>query len=99
MGWYYDMPYWSGSQSTHGSAIAVDRHLGIGEDGTPNYKVGLSARRLHGELAVCCDLLVRTLDLVNDVCKLQLDKVIKDLVPEYKAVFGGESVEELSDDD
>jgi hypothetical protein len=99
MGWYYDMPYWSGSQSTHGSAIAVDRHLDIGADGLPNYKVGLSARRLRGELAVCCDLLVRALALLNDVCKLDQDKLCADLVPEYKVVFGGDSIEEIVDDD
>ncbi len=99
MGWYYDMPYWSGSQSTHGSAIAVDRHLSIGADGTPDYRVGLSARRLRGELAVCCDLLVRTLALLNDVCKLELNEVCADLVPEYKSVFGGDSLEEIVDAD
>jgi uncharacterized protein DUF5677 len=99
MGWYYDMPYWSGSQSTHGSAIAVDRHLDIDAHGTPRYNIGLSGRRLRGELAVCCDLLVRTLGLLNDVCKLELQQVMDELVPEYKAVFGGDSVEKIFDDD
>ncbi len=77
----------------------MDRHLDIGADGLPNYKVGLSAQRLHGELAVCCDLLVRTLALLSDVCKLELKQLIDDLLPEYKAVFGGDSLEELVDDD
>jgi len=54
----------------------VDRHLDIGADGLPNYKVGLSAQRLHGELAVCCDLLVRTLALLSDVCKLELKQLL-----------------------
>src|SRR5262249_20270276 len=99
MGWYYDMPYWSGSQSTHGGAIAVERYFEVGAEGEPTYKVGLSARHLHGELAVCCDLLVQTLALLNDVCELELDKVCTDLVPEHKAVFGGDSIEEIVDDD
>ena len=99
MDWYYDMPYWSGSQSTHGSAIAVERHIGIDSAGAPEYRVGLSSRRLRGELAVCCDLLVRTLALLNDVCKLELNQICADLVPEYKAVFGDDSLEQVTDGD
>jgi uncharacterized protein DUF5677 len=99
MGWYYDMPYWSGSQSTHGGPIAVERYLEVDADGKPVYKAGLSIRHLHGELAVCCDLLVRTLALLNDVCKLELDKVCADLVSEYTAVFGGDSVQKIVNDD
>ena len=97
MGWYYDMPYWSGSQSTHGSAIAVECHVDVGADGTPKYKAGLSTRWLRGDLAVCCDLLVRTLGLLNDVCELQLDKVCADLVLEYKVAFGHGPAEELEE--
>jgi hypothetical protein len=99
MGWYYDMPYWSGSQSTHGGAIAVERYLEVDADGKPTYKAGLSLRHLHGELAVCCDLLVRTLVLLNDVCGLELKQVCDDLVREYKAVFGDDPLKGEIDED
>ena len=88
MGWYYDMPYWSGSQATHGSAIAIGSYLSVASDGNLQYKMGLSSEHLRGELAVCCDLLVRTLAVLNETCELGLDEICGDLVPEYKAAFG-----------
>jgi len=43
--------------------------------------------------------LVRTLALLNDVCKLELNQICADLVPEYKAVFGDDSLEQVTDGD
>jgi len=93
MGWHYDMPYWSASQSTHGGAIAVDRYLDLDADGNPIYNVGLSLRNLHGELALCCNLLARTLVMLNDVCKLELKQICDDLAVEYTTVFGGDPLQ------
>jgi len=88
MQWYYDYVYWSGSQTTHGSAISVDAYVGLAADGTPIYNLGLSTDHLRGELAVCCDILVRVLVLLNEVLKLDLDKLMVELTAEYKAAFG-----------
>jgi hypothetical protein len=88
MEWYYNFVYWSGSQATHGSAISVESYVGLAADETPIYKLGLSIDHLRGELAVCCDILVRALVLLNEVLKLDLDKLMGELYAEYKAAFG-----------
>lgn len=93
--WYYDFVYWSGSQGTHASPIAVENYLGLAADGKPSFKMGLSVEHLRGELAVCCDLLVRGLQLLNQLCQLDLDKLFSELVAEYKAAFGGDVSEAL----
>lgn len=90
MDWHYDFVYWSGSQATHGSTVSVESYVGVAADGTPIYKLGLSAEHLRGELAVCCDLLVRALVLLNEVLKLELDRLFTDLTAEYRAAFGGD---------
>lgn len=88
MEWYYDVVYWSGSQATHGSAISVEGYVGTAGDGTPVFNLDLSADNLRGEIAVCCDILVRALALMNGVLKLELDKLLFELTAEYKAAFG-----------
>ena len=57
--WHYDSVYWAGSQPTHASAIAVEEHIGVGSDGTPVFKIGLSGVGVRREIAVYCDLLIR----------------------------------------
>jgi hypothetical protein len=93
MEWYYDFVYWSGSQATHGSAVSVDSYVGLAADETPIYKLGLSIDHLRGELSVCCDILVRVLALLNEVLKLDLDKLVNELSAEYKAAFGDDLLE------
>lgn len=93
MEWYYDFVYWSGSQATHGSAISVESYIGLAADKTPIYKHGPSIDHLSGELMVCCDILVRTLVLLNEVLKLDVDKLIGELHAEYKAAFGDDLFE------
>lgn len=88
MEWYYDYVYWSGSQDTHGSAVSVEGYMGQSADGTPLYKLGLSSDHMHGELSVCCDILIRVLELFNRALQLGLDTVVEELVGEYKAAFG-----------
>lgn len=63
---------------------------------TPRYNLGVSSDHVRGELAVCCDLLVRTLALLNGTCKLELDKMFADLVSGYKEAFGGDPLAEPS---
>jgi hypothetical protein len=94
MDWYYDFVYWSGSQATHGSAISVDRYVGLAADETPIYKLGLSTDHLHGELAVCGDILVRVFVLLSEVLKLDLDRLMGELNGEYKTAFGDDLFEE-----
>lgn len=93
--WYYEMVYWLGSQGTHGSAVAIENYVGVSTDGTPQYKMGLSADGLHGDLAVCCDVLLRDLALLSDVCELGLNKISTELIAEYKTAFDGAAVADL----
>jgi len=95
--WYYEIVYWSGSLGTHGSAIAVASYVGTASDGTPVFKTGLSVQDLRAELAVCCDLLVRSLVMLNRLYKLGLDKLFGELVSEYKAAFGGDPLGEMAE--
>jgi hypothetical protein len=88
MEWYYDVVYWSGSQATHGSAISVEGYVGTAGDGTPIFKLELSGDHLRGEIAVCCDILIRALALMNGVLKLELDKLCSELEAKYKAALG-----------
>jgi len=91
--WYYDFVYWSGSQSTHGSAVFVEGYVGLAADETPIYKLGLSTDHLRGELSVCCDILVRVLVLLDEVLKLDLGKLTAELAAEYKAAFEDDLLE------
>jgi hypothetical protein len=93
--WYYDFVYWYGSQGTHASAIAVEAYVGMSPQGTVNYRMGPSVKGLRGELAVCCDLLIRALVALDGLCKLRLAALFNELVPEYKAAMGGEPVAEM----
>jgi hypothetical protein len=68
-------------------------YVGLTADGEPIYKLGLSLDHLTGELAVCCDLLIRALVLLNKVLTLDLDKLVGDLAAEYKAAFGDDLME------
>jgi Family of unknown function (DUF5677) len=97
MVWYYDVVYWSGSQGTHASPIAVDSYLGVAAVGEPSYKLGLSLEHLRGELAVCCDILVRALKLLNDSGKLGLDTLLGELVTEHKSAFGGDPLADMAE--
>src|SRR5215468_9044944 len=76
-----------GSQSTDASAIGVDSHLEMASDRKPVYMLGLSDQHLRAELMVCCELLVRGLDLLSRICKLNLDVVLRDLEIEYKTIL------------
>ncbi len=88
MTWYYDFVYWSGSQATHASPIAVASYVDISTDGTPRFNMGLSGKHLGGELAVCCDLVVRGLALLNETAKLGIESLLRELAPEYESAFG-----------
>ena len=93
--WYYEMVYWLGSQGVHGSAVAVDNYIDVSPDGKPLYKMGLSAEHLHGDLAVCCDILLRALVLLNDTSGLGLKSAADTLIVEYKTAFNGDAVADL----
>jgi hypothetical protein len=92
--WHYRVVYWSLSQGTHASAIGVGAYVGDSSTGSPVYNLGLGlpVEGLRGELAVCCELLVRTLYLLSPLCKLDLVKLCSDLILEYKTAFDGDAV-------
>src|SRR2546428_1993011 len=50
--WYYDVVYWSGSQGTHASPIAVETYLSTSSTGQPSYKLGLSVARARARSTV-----------------------------------------------
>jgi hypothetical protein len=89
MAWYYDAPYWVGSQGTHASPVAVGGYVDVSPAGAPIFKMGLSERGLAGELPLCCDLLIRGLDVLNRCCKLRLEGLITDVAKQYTATFPG----------
>ncbi len=95
--WYYDFVYWSGSQSTHASAIGVESYVEIAPDDTPRFNMGLSGRHLGGELAVCCDLVIRGLQLLNGIAKLGIESLLAEVVSEYKSAFGGDPFAEMTE--
>ncbi len=97
MAWYYDFVYWSGSQATHGSAVSVESYVGTAADGTPIFKLGLSVEHIRAEIAVCCDILVRALALLNAVLKLDLDQLFTEVTAEYKAIFSEDPIGEAAD--
>lgn len=88
--WHYDSVYWAGSQPTHASAIGVEEHIGVGPDGTPAYKIGLSGQGVHREMAVYCDLMIRGLDAINSAVALGVASIIADLKSEYAVAFQGD---------
>jgi hypothetical protein len=90
LAWYYDSIYWYGSQSTHNSPIGLDGYVDVLPDGKPRYKLGLSIDGLTNEVAICCDLLVRTLALVNRIGRLRLDARVAELAQEHSATFGSD---------
>jgi hypothetical protein len=49
MQWHYNTIYWTGSQPTHASAIAVDEHIAV-VDRRPVYEMGLSGKAVHREI-------------------------------------------------
>src|SRR3989442_11242884 len=50
--WYCDVVYWSGSQGTHASPIAVETYLSTSSTGQPSYKLGLSVPRARARSTV-----------------------------------------------
>jgi hypothetical protein len=90
--WYYRVVYWSGSQGTHASAIGVASYVGVSPSGAPAYNLGLPVEGLRGDLVVCCDLLVRTLDMLSRLCKIDLVKLGASLIVEYKAALDRDPV-------
>jgi hypothetical protein len=93
MEWYYSAVYWSGSQATHGSAIALEEYLHDAPDRTPIYQFGLSTNYLVGELALSCDLLIRAINLLDQALSLGLGSLFAELAAEYKATFGADTAE------
>jgi hypothetical protein len=85
--WHYDIVYWLTSQGTHASAIALEEYLDVAPDGSPVFKLGLSAKGLRGDLTVCCELLVRGLMLMNDVCKFDMEDVLVGLAKEHATLI------------
>jgi Family of unknown function (DUF5677) len=85
--WHYEMVYWSGSQGTHTSAIDVASYVGVSSGGAPVYNMGFSVESLHGDLAVCCEVLVRALDLISRLCEFDLTNLGRSLIAEYKAAL------------
>lgn len=86
--WYYDAIYWAGSQPTHSTAIAVEEVITISEEtGGPVYRVGLSAIRVHQNLAAYCDFLIRGLGKLNDLFALGIGEALLDLTNEYQSMF------------
>ncbi len=94
--WHYRVVYWSLSQATHASAMGVGSYVGVSSTGSLVYNLEYPAEGLRGELAVCCELLVRTLDMLGRLGKLDLGKLYSDLVLEYKAAFDGDAVAEAT---
>ena len=74
-------------QPTHASAIAVEEHVDVGGETGPVYKMGLSGKGVHREMAAYCFLLIRGLDQINDSCALGITTVTADLKSEYASVF------------
>jgi hypothetical protein len=95
--WYHDHVYWWGSQATHGSSIAVESYVEIAPDSTPRFNMGLSGRHLRGELAVCCELVIQGLDLLNEIAKLGIESLLTEIRAEYKSVFGFDSGAEMTE--
>jgi len=95
--WYYEFVYWSGSQATHASPIAVASYLDIAPDGTPRFNMGLSGKQLGGELAVCCDLEIRGLQLLNEISRLGIESLLIEMRSEYKSAFGGDPFTEMTE--
>jgi hypothetical protein len=89
--WYYDFVYWLGSQGTHASAIAVEQLVGASSPGVATYQMALSVDGLRGQLAACCDLLIRCLAALNALCGLQLSDLDVELLREYKTAMGEEA--------
>jgi hypothetical protein len=84
--WHYDMLYWWGSQGTHSTAIGLEEYLGVGVDGSPRFKLGLSTTGLRIDLIVCSELLIRGLMLMNDVCKLGVEGLLPELVAAHETL-------------
>jgi hypothetical protein len=86
MQWHYNTIYWTGSQPTHASAIAVDEHVEV-VDGKPVYKIGLSGQSVRREMAAFCGVLMRGLFQLNETFELDLLPILQDLDAEYTAIF------------
>lgn len=86
MRWHYNSIYWTGSQPTHASAIAVEEHVAFA-DGKPVYHMGLSGKGVHREMAAYCFLLVRGLDHLNGTFNLDSTPLIEGLKLEYTTLF------------
>ena len=83
MQWHYDMIYWSYSQGTHTSPIGVASYVAAEK---AIYDFALSGANVRADMAVCCDLLVRGLELLNGCCRWGLGKLLEDLREEYRTL-------------
>lgn len=90
MTYHYDFVYWLGSQATHASAIAVQQLVAGSSPGVATYQMALSIDGLRGQLAVCCELLIRCLAALNALSELQLSDFDVELLREYKVAMGEE---------
>lgn len=87
--WHYDTIYWTGSQPTHATAIAVDEIIAVSlEDAGPVYKVGLSGKDVRRELVAYCEFIIRGLQRLDQLFNFGLDRLIEDLRAEYMSLFG-----------
>jgi hypothetical protein len=86
--WHYDSIYWTGSQPTHASAIAVDEIIeGAVKGSGPMYKVGLSGKDVRRELVAYADFLIRGLDRLDRAFGLGIEEAVGDLKTQYMSLF------------
>jgi hypothetical protein len=50
-----------------------------------------------GELAVSCELVIRGLQLLNEIAKLGIESLLSEVVSEYKSTFGGDPFAEMTE--
>jgi len=60
-------------------------------DRRPLFQFRLSVKGLRGELTVCCEMVVRGLLLLNQICGMRLEKLFEELDQEYRQALGGEN--------
>jgi len=86
--WYYNDIYWSGSQPTHSSEIAVSEYLPIASHKPLTDQPGISIRHARPELAAASDALISGLRLLNAAFELKIDALVADLTRRYSAAIG-----------
>jgi hypothetical protein len=57
----------------------------------------LPGGHLRSELAVCCDLVIRGLDLLNEIGNLGIESLVAGMLAGYKSVLGVDPVAETTE--